>query len=371
MTAGWFNRLKTAAGRLGWSRLDGRRLTCCAEVVFDESCPPYEDQFLSIQIAGRIATVQDQTDTDLAVEILDVTDGAAKAEKVLSLSPDWRRTETPEFYYRAHNGVIPYKDAVLVRPITAARVPLHLLRFARRGRRKLQVTVAVLARPQGQAIASACAAVEYVCCNEGYLEIQQRREDVLCACVELACAAVWGGCDIPQAAAVIQQWIARSTQRFTPRSDIAAPLKQLADQAFHYDLAGACECVMAWGQKSDRAAAFDAALEAVAVQSKLTESQQQRLWSIADKLGLSPEQTMEMCQKRLLTPDCPLDRWPLLLGVYQELSAEDLRRRLTEEYRRWNARVTHTDPKIRMQADVILTLIAELRSRQDALMVNP
>jgi len=370
MTAGWIDRLKTAAARLGWSRLGGGRLTCCAEVVFDESCPPYEDQFLSIQIAGRITARQDQTDTDLAVDILDVTDGAAKAEKVLSLSPDWRQAETPEFYYRTHNGMIPYKDAVLVHPILAARVPLHLLRFARRGRRRLQITVTVLALPHSEPIAAACATVEYVCCNEGYLEIQQRREQVLCACTELACAAAWGGCDIPQAAAAIRQWVAQATQRFTPRSDIAAPIQQLADKEFRYDIAGACECVMAWGQKSDRTAAFDAALGAVAAQSGLSEPQQQRLWTIADKLGLSPEQTMELCQKRLLTPNCPLERWPLLLGVYQELSTEDLRRRLTEEYRRWNARVTHTDPKIRMQADIILTLIAELRSRQDALTVN-
>lgn len=370
MSAGWLNRLKTMAGRLGLSRLDSRRFIVSAEVVFDESCPPYEDQFLSVQMAGRIPTVQDCTDTDLVVDLLDITDGVAKAEKVLSISPDWRQTDTPEFYYRAHNGIIPYKDAVLVHPVIAARIPLHLLRFARRGRRKLQITVCVVTRPEGKPLTSAHAAAEYVCCSEGYLEIQQRRETVLRACIELACAAVWGGSDIAQAEAMIQKWMSQSTQRFVPRSDIAAPLKQLADQEYHYDIAGACDCVMAWGQKSDRIAALDAALEAVAMQTGLSASQEQRLWIMGQKLGFSPEQMLEMCQRRLLTSNCPSDRWRLLLGVHQELSAEDLRRRLTEEYRKWNARVTHLDPHIRMQADVILTLIAEIRSRQDASIVT-
>ena len=37
---------------------------------------------------------------------------------------------------------------------------------------------------------------------------------------------------------------------------------------------------------------------------------------------------------------------------------------LNEEYRKWNARVTHPDADIRQQADQILSLIADLRSRR-------
>lgn len=370
MATGWFNRLTEAAKRLGPSRLDRRRFACSAESVFDESCPPYEDQFLCIQMSGRICAPQDQIDTDVAVDLLDITDGAGHAEKVLSVSPDWRRSDTADFFYQAHNGIIPYKNAELVNPVTVVRIPLHLLRFARRGRRKIQVSVGILSRPDGGLISRASAVTEYVCCNEGFLEIQQRREAILRACVELACAVAAGGVETAAAADVIRRSIGELTQRFTPRSDIAEPLNRMSGPHSETEIDSACDCLLAMGQKADRFAAVDLSLQAIAVQSTLTDAQEQLLWKMADAFGLSQHQWLEMCQRRLLTPGCPIERWRLLLGIRQALSEEDLRRRLTEEYRKWNARVTHPEEKVRSQADIILSLIAEVRSRCSSAAAN-
>jgi hypothetical protein len=46
------------------------------------------------------------------------------------------------------------------------------------------------------------------------------------------------------------------------------------------------------------------------------------------------------------------------------MDEQSFRKRLNEEYRKWNARVTHPDPQIRRHADEILTLIATIRSEQ-------
>ena len=85
---------------------------------------------------------------------------------------------------------------------------------------------------------------------------------------------------------------------------------------------------------------------------------------MAETLHIGPDRFMAICQKRLLTDNCSYDRWRLLLGVRDVMQPEDLRCRLNEEYRKWNARVTHADPQIRRQADIILSLIAEVRNRQ-------
>ncbi len=175
MPSGWIHTLLTAGQRLGLGGSARSRFACTAEIVFDESCPPYEDQFLSIQMSGRITAQQDNTDTDVAVELLDITDGAGRPEKILSISPDWRQADHPVFYFLNHNGLIPYKDAELVHPVVVVRIPLHVLRFVRRGRRRLQATVRILARPTMKTIAAAAGVVDYVCCSEGYLEAQQRR----------------------------------------------------------------------------------------------------------------------------------------------------------------------------------------------------
>ena len=111
-------------------------------------------------------------------------------------------------------------------------------------------------------------------------------------------------------------------------------------------------------------AAADLTLQVVAQLSSLLKNLEEQLWAMAETLDISHERFLTLCQKRLLTIPCPYERWRLLIGVRDRLSPEDLRCRLNEEYRKWNARVTHRDPEIRRQADTILSLIADVRNRQ-------
>ncbi len=377
MTVEWVGRQMTLAGRLGsaalrrlircrWPSLPGTRFHCRAEQIIDESCPPYEDRFLCVQVFGRFVVPRERSETDVCVELLDITDGAGQAEQVLSAAPQWQRPDSPVFYYRAHYGAVAGKRFVLSKPITIAKIPLHLLRFARRGRRKIQVLAGMIDREKGQILARADTCMEYVACGEGYAEIQERREAVLRACVELACAVATDEPFIPSVAEVIGDWIADKTRRFTPRSDLLEPLSRLEASKGTFDTAGACEGILAWGQKADTIEAMDLALQVAALYASPSARQEQLLWELSDGLELSQERFIALCQKQLLTDNCSIERWRLLLGVRRELAPEQLRRLINEEYRKWNARITHADPRIRHQADIILSIIADVRSRQQA-----
>lgn len=371
MSVQWLCSQMAAAGRassaalktLLGSRLDSCRFTCLAGESLDESCPQSEDRFLCVRMVGRIPTVRENTDTEVSVELLDITDGPGRAEQVLSADPQWRRDDSPVFYNQTHNGVIPFKDAVLAKEVEVVRIPFHQLRFARRGRRKIQVSVAVLSRPEGEVIVRADDCVEYVSCREGFIEVQEQREAVLLACVELACAAVAGAVP-PSAAEVVGRWIDEKTRRFTPRSNLAEPLGRLHAGSKPIDCEAACERLLAWGHRADRVAAIDLILQTVACCPALSCRQEEQLWSLAGRFEMPAERFLALCQKRLLTENCTFERWRLLLGISGELSPEALRLRLNDEYRKWNARVTNPDAAIRRQADIILTLIADVRSRQ-------
>ena len=375
MTTECLTRQIALGGRLGaaalrsllarvFGRLDRYRFVCRAEDCIDETCPQYEDQFLCVHMAGRIPTEKDLVDTDVCIELLDMTDGAGQVEQVLSISPQWRRDNSPVFYGRIHNGIIPRKNDVLVNEVTIARIPLHVLRFARRGRRRLQVSITVVTRQEGRPLVRACDSIEYVSCAEGFIEIQQRREETLKACVELACAAVAGQTVPPQFAAFVNRWIEDKTQRFVPRTDLGEPLGRLNAAGKAIDPEAACERLLALGQRADRLMALDIALQAAALCPTLSGTQEEFLWALADRLDFSDKRFLMLCQKRLLTEPCPMERWRLLLGIRRELSSEELRQRLNGEYRKWNARVTHPDAHIRRQADIFLSLLAEVRSRQ-------
>lgn len=381
MTAEWVVRQIRVGGRFGTAALGGVlgrcraalarvRFRCQAEQVIDESCPPYEDQFLCVQISGRFSIAQSHCDTDVRVQLLDVTDGGGQVEQVLTVSPQWRRPESPVFHYQAHNGVIPGRHVALRKPISVAKIPLHLLRFARRGRRRIQVVVGIIDRNNGRLLAQTESFAEFVFCGEGFVEMQEHHEAVLRAGVELACAVVADQAIEPRVAEVIGDWIKDKTTHFTPRSDIAEPLTRLSASKASVDVDAACECVLAWGNKTDATAALELVLQVAAMYPAISCWQEALLWELADKLNISQERFVLLCQKRLLTESCSVDCWRLLVGVRQELSPEQLRQTLNEEYRKWNARVTHADTQVRRQADIILSIIAEVRSRRQVVLTT-
>ena len=55
-----------------------------------------------------------------------------------------------------------------------------------------------------------------------------------------------------------------------------------------------------------------------------------------------------------------------ILGLKGEWPAKQKKKHLREQYREWSARVTHSDAKVRDQADEMLRLIAEERAKIDA-----
>jgi len=224
------------------------------------------------------------------------------------------------------------------------------------------VSATVLTRGDGQVIAAAQDCVEYVSCCEGFIELQERRESVLQASVEIACAVVAGQSAVPSIAEVIGSWVKDKTKHFTPRSRIAEPLDRLAGSDKGIDAEAACQRLLALGQKADHSAAVGLLLQVAALYPALSARQEELLWLLAEQLGITQEHFLAMCQRWLLTPDGSMERWRLLLGIRYDLPPEEFRKRLNDEYRKWNARVTHADPQIRRQADSILSLIAEVRS---------
>ncbi|MFZ9033221.1 MAG: hypothetical protein ACO21J_04650, partial [Anaerohalosphaeraceae bacterium] len=115
------------------SVFDRYRFSCHVEQFSDESQPVRQDQFFRVQVSGRIPTQQENVDTNVQIEVLDVTEGQSHAHQVLSTDEQYRDQENSEFYLIQHNGVVPEKNAVLARQDTVAQFPCHILRFAYRG----------------------------------------------------------------------------------------------------------------------------------------------------------------------------------------------------------------------------------------------
>ena len=345
------------------SVFDRYRFSCHVEQFSDESQPVRQDQFFRVQVSGRIPTQQENVDTNVQIEVLDVTDGQSHAHQVLSTHEQYRDQENSEFYLIQHNGVVPEKNAVLARQVTVAQFPCHILRFAYRGRRKLLFRATVIESASGKKLVSARKTIEYVYCSEGYREVHGRRLEVLAACVELS-AIVLGSASCSQGVRELwSEWIQQKAEMFVPADDAAKTVEAIQDRFSGLTIKHSSDIVLAYGKNTDRFFAVELGLQTAAFDGVVSIANLEKIYEIAHLLEIQRDRILSMAQKSLLSSQCQIEDPAQLLGITSEMDDDSFRKRLNEEYRKWNARVTHPDAQVRSQADRILTLIAEIRSQ--------
>ena len=363
LAAVWFSPLR---GRLVQvvSVFDRFRFSCHVEQFSDETQPTQQDQFFRIQIVGRIPTEQDHVDTDVKVEILDITEGQSHAHPILSSDENFRNEENSSFRLVQHNGIVPNKNAVLARWITVTQFPCHILRFAYRGRRKLLFHTTVVETESQKKLVSARQIVEYVYCCDGYREVHGRRLEVLSACVELSAIVLGSAACSEDIKGLWSEWIQQKADVFVSADEAAKTIETIQSRFAGVTLQRSSEIILAYGKNTDRFLAMELALRTAEFGGVVSKENFEKLVQAAHMLEIQQDRFLSIAQKILLSSDCQIEAPSQLLGITSDMDGDSFRKRLNEEYRKWNARVTHPDAQIRSQADQILTLIAEIRSQR-------
>ncbi|MCE5185550.1 MAG: hypothetical protein LLF76_05435 [Planctomycetaceae bacterium] len=348
----------------GLSCLNGSRFCCRVELLSNDE-PAGRDQFFQVQMIGWVPTPCDNYQTDVQVKILDVTEGRQHAEPVLSTERQFQSGKDAVFHWQSCNGPVPTRNAVLVRWITVAQVPCHCLRFASRGRRRLQFTVSVLSSQTGRALVTASKRIDYVNCSDGFRERQERKLEVLRSTLLVSAVVCLNESKLgPSAAELMSKWIDLKSQSFPSALALKEGLGRLEQTAAACTLNCAIEGLLAWGEKTDKEAALELALQTAACGQCISDPCFDRLSEASALLGIRQEHFLVQAQQCFLGADCTLQTPARLLGVEALTTREQFLKRLNDEYRRWNARVINPDPAIRHKADRMVALIADLRSEQ-------
>lgn len=345
------------------SILDRFKFSCYVEQFSDETQPAQQDRFFQVQISGRIPTQQDNVDTDVQIEILDVTEGQSHSHQVFSTDEQYRDEGNSQFYLIQHNGVVPDKNAVLARQVTVAQFPCHILKFAYRGRRKLLFRATVVETESGEKLVSAQQMIEYVYCSDGYREVHGRRLEVLGACVELSAIVLGPAPYSEDVRDMWSEWIRQKADMLISEEEAAKAIEAIQNRSRGVAIQHSSDIILAYGKNTDRFSAIELALQTAAFDGVVSKENLGTLFQVAHMLEIQQDRFLSIAQKRLLSLHCQIEDPSQLLGITSEMDSESFRKRLNEEYRKWNARVTHPDAEIRSQADRILTLIAEIRSQ--------
>ena len=116
-------------------------------------------------------------------------------------------------------------------------------------------------------------------------------------------------------------------------------------------------------EPADCCSIFELCLRIAGSASRISQSLLKTLRSIAEKLEIPKDRYESLVQKHLAGKVEQIEEPLALLGLSEEMSERQILEKLTAEYRKWNARVNNPDPVVRQQADQMLNLIAQCRSR--------
>ncbi len=319
----------------------------------------------TVAMRGRITAPCDQCVTNVEVDLMDITGGIADPLPILCTDQTVQKSGDPKFHFQAYNGVIPGRDAILPQWRTVLEVGCDILRFPCRGQRTLRLTTRITQKDTGKELVSARTEFNYfVAAGEGYLDFQLRLEKMLAAGYILGQHTAGDPASSIQTE-MLESWLNERlhTSSINLTIDvsrvISAPTPQAAAQK-------ACDILLSQADAAFRQGLYELCVKIAAAVQPVSRDKQEWLRSLAERLEL-PQDRFRAIYQKYMPLEAQINPDPAtILGIDPNLPDEDLQKRLTEEYRKWNARVNHPDAEVRKRADQMLSYLTELRSRMMA-----
>ena len=356
--------------------VDIRILNCRVRLTKLKDQDRVVDAF-NVDICGSIHTSMAARQAALKVSVLDVTDefpmavqtqirqGAAAGGPVMS-----------PFYHKADLGKLPHQVTILSDWTSVTQLRLDKLLFPRRGGRTLQFDASVLSAETGQELALARCRFVYENPSFGYMDLQENAErtKVLAVALAFAVSAADGDlhdCEID----LIKNW-ARDNILDSPEEASDQDIPRL-DKALNKTIAffragnrldscGICTELAAIAPIAQRYDILELCLYVARATGSVAAAELAILKDLATWLEVDLERFRVMMQKVLPIGMHQVKDMETVLGISSDMDKEKVRRHLNKEYSKWNSRVTNADPGIQSQADQMLRLIAEARSRYTA-----
>ena len=325
----------------------------------------------SVEICGCVRGPSDSACVGAQVVITDVTEGDAEALPVHSSTAQWQANKPAAFCYRGELGKLPGSTAVLSQWMPVAKIELDSLILPRKGSRRLRFSVALVSSDTGRKLA--WAECDHVFENDsfGYVDRQENTEQTKTLAVVLAftVSAADGklyDCEID----VIKDW-ARGSIDYAEISEAASKqFEKALDQTVEFFRSGhqvdsekICAEITDLAPVSDRYEIVELCLEVARAKGMAGAEELELLKKVSEWLEIDSDKFRTMTAKILPINMHEVENAEIVLGVTPDMDSESTRRRLNDEYRKWNARVTSTDPDVQMQADSMLKFIAEARNQ--------
>ncbi|MHC4617516.1 MAG: tellurite resistance TerB family protein [Planctomycetota bacterium] len=347
---------------------DLRVLNCRVRPGREKQGNSFFDVF-NVEICGRIRTSSQAEHIVISVFINDITNGAAKAQPIYSPFKQMQREDSPVFCYKGDLGKLPSADTTLSDWTSVARISIDWLTLPRSGTRKLHFAVSILSRDTGRQLA--CAERDFVYENLvfGYVELEENLQRTRTLAVALAFAvSAADGKLYKSEVEVIKAW-ARGKMNASQASDEARhKFEEALESTVSFfgkgnqvDSRKICKELVEIAPLAERYDILELCLRVIQANGKATAEELNLLKQLAACMEVDADRWRAMVQRILPSVIYETKDVELILGVKSSMGREETRQHLNKEYRKWNARVTSSDPQVQSQADSMLKFIADAR----------
>jgi tellurite resistance protein len=345
------------------------RVSITDEIIDDSVC-----KLFSLSVHGVVNAPADRHDINMQVCIDDITN--ERHEPVLCTLEQFQKPDSSIFLFDEYKGKLPSRQTVLSDWLPVASVRIDTLRFPRKGLRTLQFATTVLASQTKEVLASTVTTCIYDNPEFGYVELLKNsaRTKELTIPLAIALASIDGR---PKDAEikVIKKWMWENfdlqdgNKSENDRVRFEEKLEEALEQAVKFFSSGGRLNVRAVCQEIVKIAPAGLRLEIMRLflnvakaDGTVTQPKMVVINKFVGWLEIERGKFRAMLEQLIPLSICQVKDADVFLGITPEMDSESVCKYLNEEYRRWNARVTNADVKIREQAERMLELITQARN---------
>jgi tellurite resistance protein len=330
-----------------------------------------EVDVFNIEILGTINADDVSQKAVAEVFINDLKSVFNEHRPVYSGTMEWRLENSEVFCYSTDLGRLPSQKTRIKEWREVGQICSDLLVFPRKGKRKLQFVVNILSGVDGERLAKAECIFEYDNKSLGYIDLREnmQRANTLAIALAFAVSAVdkkLYQCEID----LIKKW---TRSRFGLKNASLKARKKIEkalDKTVSYFKAGKglnvfelCKEISRIAGEGQRYDVLELCLRVAGANGQVVAEELKLLQQLGLWLEVDREIYRAMQEKMLPVTMHEAVDVETVLGLEEGVRMEEAQGLLNKEFRKWNSRVTNSDPEIRRQADYMLNLIAHARSQ--------
>ena len=324
-----------------------------------------------VELYGTIPVQGEKIYALLRITLSDITDRFHKPKAVYDFAKQCRQRNSLAFCHRAELGWISKADRTLFDWTPTAEIVCKNMIFPYTGDRLIQLKTSILSRETGKVISSAVCAFDYQNSSAGYVNLEQNIKNTKTLAVGLAFAlgAVddkLHDCEVE----VIRQWARRNIEVPGVPEKASKKLNKALEKTIRFfqkgnkvDACKICRQIVRTVPVAERYDILELCLHVTKASGAVSPEETAFLKKLAGWLEVDMERFRSMVEKIIPVGMHQTEDSEVIFGITSDMTKEQRRVHLNKEYRKWNARVTSSDPEVQQQADHMLSLIAQARSQ--------